>query len=233
MARKKTHTERLEELRQAESHERAASREADLAHERARREVAAQREALVEAHASGSNADAKKAKTGHEQAGVKAEELSIRAEAARRRVQRAERERLRYEAENADELLRELAPQASAAREQLSQAAVAFMAAHDRWHAVLHAAMKLVTASPNGDVRTDLPSDHALAPVVRSLKGALRDGAEVISPMPHFQGRHSKEHEEKVSRLVKLRRKSRRTEEDEKNIAQLRRELGTSSGEAA
>jgi hypothetical protein len=77
--------------------------------------------------------------------------LAIRAEAARRRVQRAERERQRYESENADELLRELAPQASAAREQLSHAAAGLVAANDQWHDVLQAATTIVAASPNGN----------------------------------------------------------------------------------
>jgi hypothetical protein len=51
--------------------------------------------------------------------------------------------------------------------------------------------------------------------------------------MPHFHGRHFQVHQEKANRLTKLRRKSRKTEEDEKQIERLRRELGASSGEAA
>jgi hypothetical protein len=104
------------------------------------------------------------------------------------------------------------------------------MAAHDRWHAVLQAATKLVAASPNGNPRLDLPDDHSLAPVVRSLKAALRDGGEVIPPFPHFQHRNFQVQQEKVSRLVKLRRKSRKSEDDEEQIERLRSELGTSSG---
>jgi hypothetical protein len=106
------------------------------------------------------------------------------------------------------------------------------VAANDRWHAVLTAATTIVAASPNGNPRFDLPSDHALAPVVRSLKVALRDRAEVIPPMPHFQDRHFQEQQEKANVLTKLRRKSRRTEEDEEQIGRLRRELNP-SGEAA
>jgi hypothetical protein len=50
--------------------------------------------------------------------------------------------------------------------------------------------------------------------------------------MPHFRNRHFQEQQEKASGLLKLRRKSRRTEEDEEKIERLRRELNP-SGEAA
>jgi hypothetical protein len=113
-----------------------------------------------------------------------------------------------------------------------ARAAVALIAAHETWHAVLTRATELVAASRRGNPALDLPSDHALAPVLRSLKAALRDGSVVIAPMPHFQHRRFQAEQDKVSRLVKLRRKSRRTEEDEAQIERLRRELNP-SGEAA
>lgn len=182
----KSRTEALEELRQAEVRERIAGRELGAKAQAARQAADAAREALVEAHATGT--DTKRAERDRAKAGAEAEDIAIRAEAATRRVERAAREREGFETQHAQQLIAELGPAAREAVEKLERAARDFDAADTDWSAIAQRVAQLLAHIDGSSARADQPSSHGLGDVAQQLRQALRGGTAIASPMPNSAG---------------------------------------------
>ncbi len=184
-----THTAKLAKLQQTAANERDAARELEAEAEAAKHAAAEARDALVEAHARGT--DIRKAEKALGQARDRAEAAGIRAEAAARRVERAEQEAQTYEAEHVHELVAELEPHATAAAKRLTESAHALYEAHGEWHEVATKVNALLRHVPGA--AQDVPGDHALASVARDLRNFTRQAREVAPPLPPVASKRAEE----------------------------------------
>ena len=182
------HHDRLERLRAAEAEERTAERELQLAAQEGQAKAASARQALMEAHATGQASDIRRAEKTYDQAQATAEDSAIKAEAAALRVERSAAEAQGYEAQHADALILELGPQARAAADRLTESARALHEAHTEWHNVRGNVEALLRHAPGAH---DVPADHALAAVVRDLRGFIRGSGAVEPPLPRGHVTHA------------------------------------------
>jgi hypothetical protein len=196
MAKDKSKRRTLENLRLAGVEERQRARDLEVSAQAATNDAEIAREQLIEAHAAG-DARAIKAADNARQAAVRhAENASIQAEAARRRVERAAKEHQRYEAANARHLIDELEPAARLVVERLQSAAAELAAADAEWSSLAQRVNELVAVCPGASPRFDTPIGHALQEVARELRRA--DG-QVVSPLPHWKGLHQHQEQQRVA----------------------------------
>jgi hypothetical protein len=176
----KTHTDRLEQLKESEAGERAAlgaiEAELDAA------QVAAQqaREGLVRAHTDGKQLPA--AYKARDAADAKLDLLQGQVGFAQQRISQAAREAERYERDHARDLIDELAPDAARVVEDLQRAAGELVAADREWQLISARVNRLLAYVQDRSLRGS--DAHALAPVARDARRALAGGEPIASPLP-------------------------------------------------
>jgi chromosome segregation ATPase len=176
----KTHTDRLEQLRESAAAERGAlgaiEAELDAA------QVAAQRarEGLVRAHTDGKQLP--RAYKARDAADAQVDLLKGQVGFARQRISQATREAERYEREHAGDLVDELAPDAARVVDDLQRAASELVAADREWQLISARVNQLLAQVQDRSLRGS--DAHALAPVARDVRRALAGGEPIASPLP-------------------------------------------------
>jgi len=174
-------SDRLDQMGAAITAAKQRAREAELAHRRAEADALRLRDAVIEAHADGDDARARKASAARD----KAEQGTLRdaaerLEGATRAVTKAEAELGLFAREHADALVAERAPDARAAADAVEAAVEQLGRAHAAWQGVASEVAGLLRLAGRD---TSLPAfPEQLATLVRDARRA--DGVTVPPPVP-------------------------------------------------
>jgi hypothetical protein len=172
----------LAAMREAIVTAKQRARDCELAHRRADGDVARLRDAVIDAHADGDEARARKAGTERDKAErTTLRDAAERLEGARRAVVKAEADLGLFAREHADALLAEQRPAAVAAAQGVEDAVEQLGEAHARWQAVAADVVGLLRLAGRN---TSLPAfPERLADLVRDARRS--DGVLVPPPVPH------------------------------------------------
>jgi hypothetical protein len=179
--RKPTLAEVLDGHTRAIAGARQAARNAELAHDAAKTDVAQLREARIQALAVGDEDLAERLAAERVDAERTVRDRADRVAAAQLAVQHAEQERQRFADEAGELLLQDHGAEAQRAVEAVNAALAQLQAAHARWMAAEGRTIELLRLIGRGGERTP-PFPNDLAEAVRLIGRA----GEVPLPMPGF-----------------------------------------------
>jgi DNA repair exonuclease SbcCD ATPase subunit len=136
------------------------------------------------------------------------EDRRHRLNARTRRAERAVAAVAAFQTEHARDLLAEREPEATALAGQLQEALERVVSLDGQWHAHAQATNQLVAQVPGAQPRYDGgPAEHPFSSIVKALRHALSEGAEVPAPTPSWQGRAVREQQNHTHRVLRAQRK--------------------------
>jgi hypothetical protein len=149
-------------------------------------------------------------------------DLGHRVGAARQRAERAQQATEAFRREHAKELLaerepgaRELAAKLTASVHETLRLARAYVAERQEQD-------RAVSALPRATPRLDgPPASHAWERALHDLERMVRETPEVEPPLPRWAGLQHREQQDNVSRFEKLRRRKRRTDDEQAELDRL------------
>ena len=203
----------LEELQSAAAAENVAVREAATAVQHAEAELEGLSTLVVAAYVDGDEARASKHRATVTGAEDKLADLRLRLEAQTQRASAASAAAAAFRAANAEQLITELKPQGEIITVALRDALTQVVALDARWTDHAHRVNRLVAAAPGASPLLDgAPADHPLTAIVRQLRRALGNGAQIPAPEPRWAGRRQRADDDRTHRLVRAQRIGNQTQ---------------------
>ncbi len=214
-----TRHHQLDQLHQAEAQERHAARELDAQLTTARAKAAELHDEWVQATADRATAKITQAKTRHAAADAEISELEVKVKAAKLRIDRATAAAAAYQAEHANELVKELSAEASAITNRLVEAATVLVQADKDWY-TMSARVGAHLAAKGVEPRGNLPNTHGYENVIRDVRRTLTDVGEPRPPLPHYQAAQWSEQQEAAAVEAKAQRDADRDRQERQRQAQ-------------
>lgn len=211
MAKRSAHEE-LDRLQKDAANQNVAARAAedDLRQAHAKVEQAIQE--LEGAYATENEQLASEARKAVAAAQGEREDRHHRLNARRQRAHQATEAANTFRIEQAHELLAERHNEAMTLAVQLQEAIEKVIALDARWAKHAQQTQTLVAVVPGASPRVDGgPSDHAFTRTIRDLRNVLNEGGEVSAPIPSWQGRASREQQDRTHQLLRLQREGNQT----------------------
>lgn len=220
-------TEQLAELQQRVASAGVGQREAQAELQSINGTLEQFRERRVDAFAAGDDERGDALTAEVEQLGARLAQASARAEGLGRRASTARAELSSFRSDNAEALLAAHEPAAQEITAKLTASVAETIRLARQYVAERQAVDQLVAATPGATPRSDGPaSEHAWEAALKALERAYQRTPEVAAPLPRWAGIGQRKQQDAVARREQLRRKPRRTDQDQAEIDRINLEVG-------